>query len=159
MNLLAIDPGTTESAYVGWDTEAQVLSFGKRENEYVRWVLPQLEAPRYTAVVIEQVESFGMPVGREVFETVHFAGRLFERFTASGFTVHRMPRRAVKLHLCGTSRAKDSNVRCALIDRFGGKQAAIGTKASPGPLYGISGDVWQALALAVTFADTQRRAG
>jgi hypothetical protein len=29
---------------------------------------------------------------------------------------------------------------------------AIGRKASPGPLYGISRDVWSALAIAVTYA-------
>jgi hypothetical protein len=30
---------------------------------------------------------------------------------------------------------------------------AIGRKAAPGPLYGISRDVWSALAVAVTYAD------
>lgn len=29
---------------------------------------------------------------------------------------------------------------------------AIGRKASPGPLYGISRDVWSALAIAVTYS-------
>lgn len=29
---------------------------------------------------------------------------------------------------------------------------AIGSKAAPGPLYGISRDVWSALAVAVTYA-------
>jgi len=62
-----------------------------------------------------------------------------------------LPRRAVKLALCGDSRAKDANIRQALIDRFGGS-AAIGRKTAPGPLYGISRDVWSALAIAVTFA-------
>lgn len=61
-----------------------------------------------------------------------------------------LPRRAVKLALCGDSRAKDANIRQALIDRFGGS-AAIGRKAAPGPLYGISRDVWSALAIAVTY--------
>ena len=31
------------------------------------------------------------------------------------------------------------------------KAAAIGRKAAPGPLYGISRDVWSALAIAVTY--------
>jgi len=59
----------------------------------------------------------------------------------------------VKLHLCGSARAKDTNIRQALIDRYGGS-AAIGKKAAPGPLYGVSKDVWSALAVAVTAADT-----
>lgn len=39
----------------------------------------------------------------------------------------------------------------ALIDRFGGKDAAIGRKATPGPLYGITKDLWSALAIAITY--------
>jgi hypothetical protein len=33
-----------------------------------------------------------------------------------------------------------------------GGSAAVGRKASPGPLYGISRDVWSALAIAVTYS-------
>ena len=40
-----------------------------------------------------------------------------------------------------------------LLDRFGGS-SAIGLKRSPGPLYGVSKDVWSALAVAVTYADS-----
>ena len=102
-----------------------------------------------TPVVIEKIESYGMAVGAEVFDTVFWAGWFAE-------AVHRvpvvlLPRRAVKLALCGDSRAKDANIRQALLDRFGGS-AAVGRKASPGPLYGISRDVWSALAIAVTYS-------
>jgi hypothetical protein len=101
-------------------------------------------------VVVEQIESYGMAVGREVFETVHWSGRFTE--AAHPLEVVQLPRREVKLALCHDSRAKDANIRAALIDRFGGP-SAIGRKASPGPLYGISRDVWSALAIAVTYAD------
>ena len=47
--------------------------------------------------------------------------------------------------------AAGARTRHALIDRFGGKDAAIGRKAAPGPLYGISRDMWSALAIAVTY--------
>ena len=99
-------------------------------------------------VVIEKVESYGMAVGAEVFGTVLWSGRFAE--AAHRVPVVLLPRRAVKLALCADSRAKDANIRQALIDRFGGS-AAIGRKASPGPLYGISRDVWSALAIAVTY--------
>ncbi len=99
-------------------------------------------------VVIEKVESYGMAVGAEVFDTVLWAGRFAE--AAHRVPVVMLPRRAVKLALCADSRAKDANIRQALIDRFGGS-AAIGRKAAPGPLYGISRDVWSALAIAVTY--------
>jgi hypothetical protein len=64
-----------------------------------------------------------------------------------------MVRRDVKMHICGQMKAKDSNIRAALIDRFGGKERAIGRKASPGPLFGITADRWAALALAITWLD------
>jgi hypothetical protein len=98
--------------------------------------------------VIEKVESYGMAVGAEVFDTVLWAGRFAE--AAHRVPVVMLPRRAVKLALCGDSRAKDANIRQALLDRFGGS-AAIGRKAAPGPLYGIARDVWSALAIAVTY--------
>jgi len=54
-------------------------------------------------------------------------------------------RKDIKLHLCGTNKAKDANVRQALIDCLG----PPGTKKSPGPTYGIKSHLWAALALAV----------
>jgi hypothetical protein len=48
-------------------------------------------------------------------------------------------------------RATDANIRASLIDRYGpGKDSAIGSKRSPGPLYGLKGDEWSALAVALT---------
>jgi len=38
-----------------------------------------------------------------------------------------------------SARAKDGNIRVALLDRFGGEKVAKGTKAEPRPLYGVSG--------------------
>jgi hypothetical protein len=57
------------------------------------------------------------------------------------------------------SRAKDGNIGQALVDRFGGKAAAIGKKAAPGPLYTVSGDPCAVLALAVTWFDQNAPAG
>ena len=96
-----------------------------------------------------------MAVGAEVFETVYWIGRFAERAIQLDHAAERVFRRDVKLHLCGNSRAKDANIRQALIDRYGGKEQAIGRKASQGPLYGLSGDCWSALAVAVTFAETR----
>lgn len=102
------------------------------------------------ALAIEMIASYGMPVGREVFETCVWIGRFIEAWGGPYTLVYR---KDVKLHLCGQPRAKDSNIRQALIDRYGGKDRAVGKKATPGPLYGVSADVWSALAIAVTFAD------
>jgi hypothetical protein len=92
-------------------------------------------------------------VGREVFETVFWTGRFFEAATRRGAAVSRLPRKTIKIHLCGSARAQDSNIRVALCDRFGGSERAKGTKKAPGPLFGIKSHEWAALALAVTWSD------
>jgi hypothetical protein len=70
--------------------------------------------------------------------------------------VRRVYRRDVKLHLCNSMKANDSNIRAALIDRYGpGKDKAVGLKASPGPLYGLTGDCLAALGVAITASETE----
>ena len=94
---------------------------------------------------IDRVAPYGMPVGEEIFETVYWSGPCAQSFGADN--VQRVPRLKVKLHLCHDPRAKDANIRQALIDRF----AKPGTKKEPSILYGITGDLWAALALEVTW--------
>jgi len=149
---LAIDPGPERSAWLVHDSaDDGVRSFGIWSNDLVVGLLrDHALAADVTSIAIEKVESFGMAVGAEVFETVYWSGRFAE--AARPLMVERVSRRAVKLHLCGSARAKDPNIRAALLDRYGA--AARGTKAHPGPLYGIANDVWSALAVAVTAADT-----
>lgn len=154
MTVLAIDPGPVQSAWVLWDG-AGVIEHGKQPNEIVIDALgdygPQI---RSGVLVFEEIASYGMPVGAEVFQTVRWTGRMEQYAYSQGWCeVAYMPRRDVKLHLCGQVRAKDANIRQALIDRFGGKEKAIGKKAAKGPLYGLKADEWQALALAVTWFD------
>ena len=155
MTLLAIDPGNTHSAYVVYDG-AKPTAFAKLGNqELLDLLITQNTASgdfaRVGHVAIEMIASYGMPVGAEVFETCVWIGRYVQALDLPCQLVYR---RDVKLHLCGQARAKDGNVRQALINRYGGKEAAIGRKATPGPLYGISADVWQALAVAVTAWET-----
>lgn len=149
-----IDPGNVESAYVVLDA-GRPTSFGKVTNHDLLEKLEGFAAglPYHTPLVVEMIASYGMPVGREVFETCVWIGRFVQLWP---FEHHLVYRREVKIHLCGQARAKDGNIRQALIDRFGpGKERAIGTKRQPGPLYGVKADVWAALAVAVTFADQQ----
>jgi hypothetical protein len=156
MMTLAIDPGTTQSQYVVWDGQ-RVLDHGLALNEVLLDFLDGFQNHKELRPCIEMVASYGMAVGREVFETVYWIGRFDERLRALGTNPVRVFRKDVKLHLCHTNKAKDANIRQALIDRFGGKERAIGRKAAPGPLYGISSHAWAALALAVTFADNAER--
>jgi hypothetical protein len=148
--IIAIDPRPVESAWLVWNG-SRVVSFAKEKNKAVLDRLVFLRG-NTMACVIEQVTSYGMPVGTEVFETVYWTGRFAEAYGAA--RVDRVPRLRVKMHLCHDSRAKDGNIRLALIDRFGGKDKAIGRKSTPGQFYGVAGDVWAALALGVSWWDT-----
>ena len=149
--ILAIDPGSAQSAWLILTTDGQPFQFGLDLNSSLLAMLRARSLPFASClVVIEKVESYGMAVGAEVFDTVHWAGRFTEATYPS--TVVQLPRRTVKLALCHDTRAKDANIRQALIDRFGGA-AAVGTKKAPGPLYGIHGDVWSALAVAIAYRD------
>jgi hypothetical protein len=150
--ILAIDPGCDESAYVIY-RDGKVLDHGKVQNGDALYVIRSSGA---VDVVIERIASYGMAVGAEVFETCVWSGRFMQAAISGGLPVTRLYRRDVKLYLCQSPRAKDANVRQALIDRYGGKAAAIGTKKSPGPLYGVKADVWAALAVAVCHADGVR---
>ena len=155
MRILAIDPGPEESALLDYDGDlGRVLpkATGIKANAEVLQYLQEQDAFGANGpLVIEQVCHYGMPVGAEVFETVWWTGRFCE---AAGDFI-RVPRLTVKMHLCRSARAKDANVRQALIDRFGGKAKAIGTKKAPGPLYDVKSHLWSALALAVWAEDTQ----
>lgn len=141
--ILSIDPGTTQSGFVRFDGR-RVHSAGVLLNDAI---LRMVQASDDDVLAIEKIEAMGMAVGAEVFETVHWSGRLLQAWREPA-KVRRITRRAVKLGLCGSMRAKDPNIRQALIDMLG----APGTKAKPGPTYGVSSHAWAALAVAVIAA-------
>lgn len=155
MRILAIDPGTDESGWClfGFGT---VIASGVRPNAEM---LEYLELHHFRTngyqLAIERVASYGMAVGREVFETCEWVGR-FQQAWHAPESVHLVYRKDVKMHLCGTTQAKDSNIRQAILDLFprtgGGKTPQIGTKAKPGPLYGVTSHAWPALGVAITCA-------
>lgn len=151
MSVAAIDPGYTRSAAVVLEDGLPVEALLLDNDDMLAWLH---ETGNGGPLVIEQIQSYGMAAGKTLFETCVWSGRFWQVWAARGFDVHQLPRREVKLHLCGNSRAKDPNVRQALIDRYGpDKETAIGRKANPGPLYGFKSDLWAALAVAVTWAD------
>lgn len=141
--ILAIDPGPTESGYVVFDGE-RVLQSGTLPNrEMLRLV--RNDGGVMDRLAIEMVASYGMAVGRDVFECVRWIGR-FQQAWRDPDAVQLVYRQDVKMALCHSMKAKDSNIRASLIDRLG----APGTKKKPGPTYRVKGHAWSALAVAVT---------
>ena len=150
--IIGIDPGPIKSAYVVWDGKV-IHEFGKVEN--VPTLIEDLDRLEHEhsidEMVIEEIKNYGLPAGDTILKTVLWSGRLGE---AWGWDcLDFIMRKTIAAHLCGSARAKDGNIRQALIDRF---EPDLQPRQRPkGMLKGISADVWQALAVCTTFWDQQ----
>lgn len=145
MIIIGIDPGSSKSAWVMWDG-AKILGKGIIANDCIN------ELPLSNTVACEHIQCMGMAVGKSVFETAYFIGEIRARVKHFGNQFIAVYRSEVKMFFCNSMRAKDANIRQALIDRLG----APGVKKAPGVTYGVAGDVWSALAIAVmTYDKTQ----
>ena len=156
MKIFAIDPGNIQSAYCIMDDEYNLLKFAKLPNKDC--MLKLMEWMRYAGpVIIERVAGMGMAVGKEVFETCEWVGR-YSQYAEKYTKVEYIYRRDEKLYLCGDMRAKDANIRMALIERFAKHdfKNGKGTKKNPDVFYGVSADCWAAIAVAVTWLDMQK---
>lgn len=171
--ILAIDPGSSQSAWLGL-ADGRPVTFGKVPNGELIAMLRAGDLTRLlggtigTVVVIENIEPrFGLNVGWETLDTARWTGRFQEAVRPRGIDAILLQRSHVLKHLGVVTRGPnkttaDAGVRAALIDRYGGhggKDTAIGLKRSPGPLYGIKADIWAALAVAVTYAETHPEGG
>jgi hypothetical protein len=172
--ILAIDPGLARCGVVLYDglyhrllghaiLEPSGADFVAERQGRLDWTGNGLSSGHADYCVIEHVGHYGtgMNVGKDVFDTCVLIGEL-----RKGWNINRgkapkaalMLRPDVKTYLCRKRGATDAMVRQAVLDRFprtgGGKTPQVGVKDQPGPLYGVKGDAWQALALAITYAET-----
>ncbi len=148
--IVAIDPGTTQSAIITMteDYEIQNMAISPNEDLVDLLIFFSKHSPiLHSKLIIEMVACYGMPVGRTVFETCVWIGRFIEAFKGEHEMVYR---KDIKIHFCNATKAKDSNIRQALVDRFG----EPGTKKNKGKLYGIKKDLWSALAVGTYYLDT-----
>ncbi|RNM30679.1 hypothetical protein EDX97_07825 [Absicoccus porci] len=149
--ILAIDPGNKESAFVVVENDLdKVLKKGKVSNDELMDIIRNLPRHDIDHIAIEMIASYGMAVGATVFDTCVWIGQ-FKLMCQTIFDKDPtlIYRKDEKMCLCHSMRAKDSNIRQALIDRFGG----VGTKKDPGYFYGFKKDIWSAMAVAVAFHD------
>ena len=136
--VVGIDPGPRKHGVIKWHgdraTNAEYLTTDGVE-QYLDDVEP------FDVLAIEWVNCYGRAVGADVFETAYNCGR----FSKWNGPVVRIARPEVCLELVGDRRAKKPTVNRFLLDTYGPK----GTMKKRGPLYGVAGHVWDALAVAV----------
>ena len=164
MIVLGLDPGSAESALVAWDPiERRVRFRCKRFNGELADVLLERHAAAPDSVlVIERTKGYTMPLGKgddarrffpqQVLDTAEWSGYFRRVGEELGLRVEALDRRAVKLNLLGRASGTDAQVREALVDLIGPK----GTKAAPGPTFGMSADLWAALAVAYVWHELAR---
>ncbi len=150
MRVLAIDPGSKMSGYVLWDTDTlKALSMAHTPNEVIERLIDKESTETIDCIAIERIRGYGIVAGDDTFDTCEWIGVFKKSAEIRNIPVHLIPRKDIKRHLCGNTTTNDKYIRQALIDRYG----EVGTKRKPGPLFGISGHLWAALAVAVVCAD------
>lgn len=157
MKILAIDPGNTQSGVAIIELpEFRLLWFAKLPNEAVHKNATLYD---FDEIAIEMVACYGMPVGKDIFETCLWIGRFLEQFNE--YKKSFVYRKEEKLHLCNSMKAKDSNIRQALINRYAKHdfKNGKGVKNNPDTFYGVSKDVWQAIAVGVTHYEKMKLQG
>lgn len=150
---LCLDPGDTKTGWVLYCPRTErVLEAGWEDNARVLQHLDALDV--WDLVVCELFEPRGMAIGQHSVDTIVWTGRFMERARCPFKTILR---REVKLAICGSTRAKDGNIRQALIDLYvpvSQSKRPQGTKANPTPLTplyssaGASNHTYAALAVA-----------
>ena len=161
--IIGIDPGNKETAFclVSARTLAPVYFVKEENKKMLTDLLNTVQAVGIdnVEIVMEDIASYGMAVGREVFDTCKWIGRILDRFELQGKDVALIFRMDEKKTICHNPRANDATIRQALIDRFayGVPNKGKGSKKDPGWFYGFHADVWSAYAVAVTYADMKER--
>lgn len=156
--IFAIDPGNEFSAYVLVDDNLKPIEFDKCANDMLLKKIFELFMIRDIKchVAIEMVASYGMSVGKTVFDTCVWIGRFYEKiYSYTNIKPTFIYRKDEKMSLCHTMKAKDSNIVQALVDRFAPNTSnkGKGTKNNKGFFYGFKKDIWQAMAVAVSYND------
>ena len=154
MKILSIDPGTVQSGFVVFNSETrQVEESGVVENEELLHRSSWVDAD---ILAIESLQSYGMTVGQTTFETAIWVGRFIQYAVSNQIPYKKLyKKKDINPAICFTPQAKDKNIRRAVLDMFeptgGGKNPEIGTKALPGPLFGVNSHAISALAVALTY--------
>jgi Holliday junction resolvasome RuvABC endonuclease subunit len=147
---LGIDPGSEQTAYAYINDDYEVIEADKLDNnkffDYLRnfpWENPE--------IAVESIQSYGMAVGKTIFETCYVIGRIIEICEQKNYIYRLYPRPEYARAVCGTMKANDTVVRRAIINRFGGDR-----KGEPLHLLKGNSDKRSAFAVAVYHLDKMK---
>jgi len=158
--IIGIDPGPRESGYCEYNPSTRgVFEAHIYSNDELWDSLADRTFLGTTILAIEFPCFYGksVSIGKDVLETAAQVGWFEAAWWANkgrDAVIRRITRREVRMHLCGTMRSGDPQVWTAILDQYGGRAAALGTRKIPGPLYGVKSHARAALAVAITAAET-----
>lgn len=149
-----IDCGTNRSGVCFYDQvfcmDDEDLVRGKLDNDCV---LDLVRLGLYDILVMEDITPQGF-IGKTTIETVKWLGRFEQVARDRGKPVVYIARAFIKKHLTGkVNKIKDSHIRQAVIDRINPRY----TLKNPGPLKGVTADVWSAVAVGIVWSETRGR--
>lgn len=158
---IGIDPGQRHSGIVllrdPFNVERFIEASVDSDNpDVIRWLRERVAILRPAVIVIEDMQATGVPCGHALLDTARWIGQFKEaaEHTAASYSgkVVMLPRNKVRM-LLGAK--KDPAVRQAVLAMFrktgGGTTEQVGTKAWPGPLYGVTGHAWQAVGACMAY--------
>lgn len=139
MQILGIDPGPRSSGVVAWEEGAVVWAQQAMPNEEVREEIKK----GWDLVCLERIRAAYAHIGVSTVDTIWESARFYQLAIEWGISVWCASPDQVRQTVAGTTRARDSGVRQALLDLIGPQ----GVKRDPGPTYGVSKHAWRALAV------------
>lgn len=154
MIVLGIDPGPEHCGVAVYNTEARrVLRAAQGVTVPEAGNLAGSYAVGGGLVAIERVQSYGL-ARASLLRTSESVGWLHCRVVRAGGVALLLYRRDVLRVLDVSGKGNRYSLERRLIEMHGGsRSAAVGKKKAPGPLYGVAGNAWAALAVAVAAAE------
>ena len=143
--VLGVDPGPVGSAFALVSEDQRVIRADKVGNDSL---IEQIRQNPPEHVASESIQSYGMAVGRSVFDTCFFIGEVIRTCKDAGIPFTLYPRPEYTRRICGVGKVNDAVLRQALLLRFGGDRKGE-------PLYALKGnsDKRSAFAVAVYHLD------
>lgn len=119
--IISYDCGNEETGWVVYNVNTKKLLYkNKEKNEEMfkktEYFISNLKIKK---VGLEYPSSYGMPVNQTLLDTCTIIGILIEKFKKVGIETELIFRKTVKMHLCGSVRAKDGAVNSRVQEKFG----------------------------------------